>query len=526
MWLRLFLGISLLLVSLQSLARAEPLYVGPVYTTEPGRVSVVVGLPPGSNPTPADFRLMIDDKHLLTAHEMRAFRDAGLGMALAICVDVSGTMSRGPLEQIKKALSVLLKKVRAEDRVALISFADEEELESSFGEPRSHLTKAVDGLKTRGQKTRLYQAIHRSFDRFEDAVLPQRRRIIVISDGKDEGSGGIAADVINKARALNIPIDTVGVGRIEAQYAEALRALSNSTGGYFETTHRDGFTPTAALATIYDDLLRSLVVDFLYTADETGETAQNAWIELQRPGQPLLRVAITEANLRILTRPTTPPPIQDLTPTPSAGSTPTVTPQPSHIPDENLTQRQIPDEGQPGVSKWVWLLGAMLLVVVSLVLWALSAKGPKESTPKPVITPWPASNLDQAPPEPRVDDMKSPQRTQVGGFHFPIPELGQPTAVLLGISGAIKGQRFPIEKEIVHVGAHPDNDWSIVGDEYLSGNHAYLLYKQGRLFIFDKGSTNGTFVNEQEVTTSGFALSLGDHVQLGTSVSELVQALS
>jgi type VI secretion system protein ImpK len=35
-----------------------------------------------------------------------------------------------------------------------------------------------------------------------------------------------------------------------------------------------------------------------------------------------------------------------------------------------------------------------------------------------------------------------------------------------------------------------------------------------------------TFVNEQKVTASGLALSVGDHVQLGTSVSELVRAPS
>jgi hypothetical protein len=33
-------------------------------------------------------------------------------------------------------------------------------------------------------------------------------------------------------------------------------------------------------------------------------------------------------------------------------------------------------------------------------------------------------------------------------------------------------------------------------------------------------------VNEQKVTASGVALSLGDQIQLGTSVSELVRAPS
>jgi hypothetical protein len=164
--------------------------------------------------------------------------------------------------------------------------------------------------------------------------------------------------------------------------------------------------------------------------------------------------------------------------------------------------------------------------VVSLVLWALSAKWAKESAQGPAITPLPTSNLDNASHQQLADAVESPRMTQVGGYYFPVPERGQPTAVLLGVSGPMKGQQFAIEKEIVYVGASPENDLSIAEDEYLSGNHAYLLYKQGSLIIFDNGSTNGTFVNEQKVTASGVALSLGDQIQLGTSVSELVRAPS
>ena len=89
---------------------------------------------------------------MATADDIKSFRDWRQGMAIAVCVDVSGTMSRGPLDEVKAALSALFKKVRPNDRFALISFADEEERESSFGEPRSHLTKAVGNLRTRGKK--------------------------------------------------------------------------------------------------------------------------------------------------------------------------------------------------------------------------------------------------------------------------------------------------------------------------------------------------------------------------------------
>jgi hypothetical protein len=154
------------------------------------------------------------------------------------------------------------------------------------------------------------------------------------------------------------------------------------------------------------------------------------------------------------------------------------------------------------------------------VRWAKGAQKSdhgSEITPVPPITPIPPT------PQPETGFVEPSPGTLVGGYHFPVPGVRAPTAVLLGVSGPMKGQQFSIEKDIVHIGAQSGNDLSIVGDAYLSGNHAYLVYKQGSLILFDNGSTNGSFVNRHEVTASGVALSLGDHIQLGTSVFELVR---
>jgi hypothetical protein len=333
---------------------------------------------------------------------------------------------------------------------------------------------------------------------------------VVISDGKDEGSLEDAADVINEANTRGIPIDAVGRARIEEQYAEALRGISNSTGGYFEHARRDVRNATDALAAIYDKLSRSLVVDFQYRADNSGRTTQNAWIELRRGDQLPWRVAVSEAIPQVMIP--TPEPKPDPTPDPTPGPTPGPTPDPTPGPIR-------PSAGRLA---WLWWLLPVLLLAI-LVAWVRWAKGTKEAGHGSEITPVPPIDPIPPPPLPETNFLEPRPMTQVGGYHFPVPGAGGPTAVLLGVSGPMKGQQFSIEKEIVHIGAQPGNDLSIVGDDYLSGNHAYLHYKQGSLFLFDKGSTNGSFVNRQEVTATGVALSLGDHIQLGTSVFELAR---
>jgi von Willebrand factor type A domain/Inner membrane component of T3SS, cytoplasmic domain len=530
MWSKFLLGISLLLIPYAPVLGAEPFRIGPVYHKAPGEVSVVVELPAGVTPTAADFRLLIDDSLAATAQEMKPFRDSGRGMALAVCIDVSGTMARGPLDEAKKALFSFLNGARPEDRIALISFADEADLASSFGETRGHLAEAVRTLKTRGTKTRLYQTIDKALDIFEGSTLPERRRIVVISDGKDEGSLEDAAEVITKANKQGIPIDTVGRARIEEQYAEALRGLSNSTGGYFEHARRDVRTATDALAAIYEKLLRSLVVDFRYDVDDSRPTTQNAWIELQRRDQPPLRVAIPGAIPHaIIPQTSIDGPVDQLAVNPdSTTSTTTAATTTAATSSGSNSSASQSHSGPFSLSAWVWLIfaGLAALLVASLASWVYWAKRRQDTPQGSEITPLSGMDLAYDSQLESIDPVELPRRTQVGGYHFPVPGLGEPTAALLAVGGPMKGQRFAIEKEVVHIGAHPGNDLSIAGDDYLSGNHAYLLYKQGGLFLFDTGSTNGTFVNRHKVTTTGFALSLGDHIQLGTSVFELVKGSS
>ena len=116
--------------------------------------------------------------------------------------------------------------------------------------------------------------------------------------------------------------------------------------------------------------------------------------------------------------------------------------------------------------------------------------------------------------------------TQVGGYYFPVPEPGQPTAILIGVGGPVEGQQFSVEKELFHVGASPENDLYIAEDNYVSGNHAYIRYERGSLFIFDMNSRNGTLVNQGKVTDTGLVLSLGDRIRVGMSMFEVTKAQS
>jgi len=506
--MRFLVGISLLLVFHTSLVLAEQLQVGPVYTKQPGVVSVVIELPPGVSPTANDFHLLANGNPMATAQEIKSFRDSLENLALVICVDVSGTMDHGPLEDAKEALLQFLGKARDRpgDKIALISFADEDKIVSSFEKTRDQLDDAVRSLKIQGHKTKLYQTIYKALGMFEGANLPKRRRIIVISDGKDEGSTESALSVTTKSTTLGIPVDTIRHGRIAKQYEEALRYLSDTTGGQFQSASPALPLPVA-LGVLYKRLLEtpSLVVYFKYKADEAGRTIQNALIELTQLAQPPFRVQIP-------------------------GAIPAPMPEPVEAP---IDKDKPPKEPADIVSEhhsnvWFWLLGLGLLGIVLAVLVRLYKQSHEHPVPETGQS-GPSQTEIQQPPKletPLVVLEEPPRRTQVGSYYFPAPKPGQPGAILVGLSGPVEGQRFPVEKEILHIGASPENDLLIADDEYVSGDHAYLRYEKGSYFIFDKGSRNGTFVNEHAVTNTGVALGSGDHIQIGISTFEVVIAPS
>ena len=118
-------------------------------------------------------------------------------------------------------------------------------------------------------------------------------------------------------------------------------------------------------------------------------------------------------------------------------------------------------------------------------------------------------------------DVQKVRETVVGGPVFKAPAAGKPTVVLQGVEGPAQGQAYRVEKSVVNIGAGDVNDIDLADDDFVSAQHAYLRYEEGSLFLFDKGSRNGTFVNGQPVGDTAVSLRIGDQVQFGSSVFRL-----
>ncbi len=91
-------------------------------------------------------------------------------------------------------------------------------------------------------------------------------------------------------------------------------------------------------------------------------------------------------------------------------------------------------------------------------------------------------------------------------------------------AGPNPGKIFPLEKNEIFLGRDLTND-IVVNDAEISRRHARLVRQDSGYVIEDLGSTNGTHVNGQRISTP-YALRGGETITLGEHVSLAYEAKS
>ena len=96
--------------------------------------------------------------------------------------------------------------------------------------------------------------------------------------------------------------------------------------------------------------------------------------------------------------------------------------------------------------------------------------------------------------------------------YLPLDELQPGQALLVVKRGPNAGSRILVDKDVTTAGRHPESD-IFLDDITVSRRHAEFRRKDGRFFIHDMGSLNGTYVERDRVDST--QLASGDEVQIG-----------
>jgi Mg-chelatase subunit ChlD len=468
----------LLLLAVVPLA-AQSLRIGPVYPNSFPNLEIVVE---ADRPVTAEALTLLEDGVAAgRAVNLRRFHETGEGVAVGVLIDASGSMRGRPMEAIRQGLSGFVSRARSYDQIAIASVANEVRWEADWKTPREELAKALQSLQARGTLTHLWDGIAATLQKLSGEELPARRRLVVISDGYDEGSETTLAAVTAQAARQRIPVDCIGITRANPVHLRNLEELARKTGGNFRAA-ADTESLKDQIAGGIQRLLDTPVARFRAKRLQADGNTHDIGVRWDTG-------ALTDSEAVTL---------------PRSVSTP---------------------------FRWGWAVAAGIGVILLLAVLRRPRRTgalpppPARIEPRPVDLPAAtpafvpstgATNVVQH-LDP-VDDPRIPARRKTEfAYAFQPPAPHRPAAWLRGLQGPAAEWRIPIHSNEFWIGAAPNNHCTLELDESVSANHACIRFEGSSLRVYDNRSTNGTWVNQLRVADSARLLSPGDRLKIGKS---------
>ena len=432
------------------------------------------------------------------------------GIAYVFLMDVSRSLRPSDFAEAQQAVAWWIDRLGANDRVAVVAFGQAVRVVQDFTADKARARAAVDNLSPNEPETRLHEALLRGADlaRRADTALPDRRALVVLSDGVDDfPADAQRADVLRAFQQHPVPLYALGVRQPGSETAglDALGGFARASGGTFFRVHEDSIT------TGFRGVQAQIAEAFVATATCDACTASSAAQRVQ--------LTVSTDDGRTL----------------SDGLDVRLLPDGAAATSDS-TVRPLSDPAPPRVPLWAYGLGALLLAAAGV--WALRrragrATGPKATVPAPKASPAPVEPPPAAPPivrrapedvaasiareDARRADAPGPTVAVRGDAPLPASPAGSPAPVLPGadvVPVAARAPSAPAPVALVLTPMHGGDalrvtlrteafvgrsaaraDVVVPGDASISGRHARLSNTPAGVMVEDAGSTNGTGVN-------------------------------
>ncbi len=375
-------------------------------------------------------------------------------VVVALVFDTSGSLRPSDIEAARSLSTGLLRALPEGSQAAVFAFADESQLLQARTADPALIETAVSSLGPTGHTTALYDALYDASRYLRDAPAT-RRAVVLLTDGRDEGSTLSVDDGLRLAQQTRIPVFCVGVGKV---LERVLRRVAKLTSG-----------------------------EYVAIAETTGGSLAARILAVTEAAPPETTMAATTAG---------------------AGATPA---PPSAPPAEAVAT---PPPFLPSIA----LLAVPLLVLSALLLGVLFFVRSRTRRRAAPVVPARKPSAPR-PAQDHADTMaaEAPStlfaRMDLGEETVERTVFLREQPVLEITAGPGKGRVHPLSPlSATSIGRARANDIALE-DEAISAQHLRIRPEEGRFVVHDLGSTNGTKVNDRRV--SKHVLQDGDVIRVG-----------
>jgi VWFA-related protein len=366
-----------------------------------------------------------------------------------LVIDRSGSMAGDKLSSAKQAAVTFIDLLREQDESGIVSFSDSID-KSQITNNKTTLINTISSLQA-GGRTAFYNATYEALQMLES--VKGRKSIIALTDGMDNRSRYSAGKVIAKAKELNIPIYTIGLGARgalsnEGIDEESLKKIAEDTGGdYF-------YAPTyEELKELYIKILNQVMNEYYISYTSVRPTLDGTRREVE--------VTVDYQGIK------------------------------------NIIKGAYAVSGIIGRPSFrnIWLIFfpflSLLLFLLLLPKIFLSRKKKfiteKEITEKPQKVIEKKESSTSGVPENKESEVV--KKTLEEPKKFPTSKI---IAKLISLDKPSLGG-FNIDKEVTTIGSDNNND-IVLKSRHISSKHALIKCNEGVLRIIDLNSESGTYI--------------------------------
>ncbi len=432
-------------------------------------------------------------------------KDLDVPMKTLIVIDNSLSITDADREKIAAFLQDFLADRLDKEQIAIATFSEQITYLTDYTNDYAMLKSAAEGITYQDQGTYLtdvlYELLSTEYVQNEENVY---RRIIVVSDGVDNKAIGYTKDELYALLKEN-PVSIYTIGCIKGENNEQLEnmfALSRMTAAdYFVLDDVENTLDITAVMKKDRDIVRVTITPTQESMDgskkavkisfPSGETVSSLSADILMPQKQMETVQETPAET----------PVTKTTPNPEPAS----------------AQTQ-PSGDEPVIKTGVVLAGGIILAIVigGVVFFLISVQKKKivtfESADENVMM-----QLDR-------NLSESDEKTEMV-YEFAADDDDGHTCmiwndkascqmVLTDINSPAKSFQAPLNQSVVIGRKSGQCDIVLDYEKSVSGRHCRITVRDGKFYICDLQSANGTYVNDSRVLTETEIVS-GNIIKLG-----------